>query len=519
MSFRIAKPLIYSLISAQIAGCMVGPDYVRPEVKNLSEAKEFKEVKGWKQAQPRDNVLSGKWWEIFNDPDLSKLESQVATANQSIIQAEAQFRQAEHLVLTAESALLPSATMNGSAQRFVAPSGGNFAPVGGVRNTFSNSISGSWQLDLWGSVRRQIEANVDNAQASAATMQALILSSQSTLALNYFQLKILDEQKKLMEETVAAFNKTLEITKNRYAAGIVAKSDVVQAEAQLESTRAQVINLGVQRAKFEHAIAVLVGKAPGQLTLPYAEFSTKLPSVPVSLPSELLERRPDIAAAERQAAAANASVGVAKAAYFPTVNLSANDGFQGSLLDTLYTAARNYWTLGPASAALVIFDGGAKNAQYKQRIDAFDASVANYRQKVLTAIQEVEDNLAALRILEEQSDVQNKALAAANEALALTINQYQAGTVSYINVMTAQTNALNNRVETVKLQGSRLGASVQLITALGGGWDLNRVPNSEQIGGEIKWTDYMNIPGVDQGKSENTVSTSLSDLLQFHILP
>ncbi|NOU15401.1 MAG: efflux transporter outer membrane subunit, partial [Methylococcaceae bacterium] len=360
MSFRIAKPLIYSLISAQIAGCMVGPDYVRPEVKNLSEAKEFKEVKGWKQAQPRDNVLSGKWWEIFNDPDLSKLESQVATANQSIIQAEAQFRQAEHLVLTAESALLPSATMNGSAQRFVAPSGGNFAPVGGVRNTFSNSISGSWQLDLWGSVRRQIEANVDNAQASAATMQALILSSQSTLALNYFQLKILDEQKKLMEETVAAFNKTLEITKNRYAAGIVAKSDVVQAEAQLESTRAQVINLGVQRAKFEHAIAVLVGKAPGQLTLPYAEFSTKLPSVPVSLPSELLERRPDIAAAERQAAAANASVGVAKAAYFPTVNLSANDGFQGSLLDTLYTAARNYWTLGPASAALVIFDGGAK---------------------------------------------------------------------------------------------------------------------------------------------------------------
>ncbi|MDP3903463.1 MAG: efflux transporter outer membrane subunit, partial [Methylococcaceae bacterium] len=338
MSFRIAKPLIYSLLTTQLAGCMVGPDYVRPEA---TVPTEFKEVKGWKQAQPRDNVLSGKWWEIFNDAKLNELEEQVASANQSIIQAEAQFRQAEHLVLTAEAALLPSATLNGSAQRFVAPSGGNFSPVGGVRNTFTNSASANWQLDLWGGVRRQIEANVDNAQASAATMQALILSSQSTLALNYFQLKILDEQKKLLDETVAAFKRTLEITQNRYAAGIVAKSDVVQAETQLESTRALSINLGVQRANFEHAIAVLIGKAPGQLTLPASELTTKLPSIPLTMPSELLERRPDIAVAERQAAAANASIGVAKAAYFPTVNLNASEGFQSGLLETLYTSARN----------------------------------------------------------------------------------------------------------------------------------------------------------------------------------
>jgi len=516
MSFRIAKPLIYSLLTTQLAGCMVGPDYVRPEA---TVPTEFKEVKGWKQAQPRDNVLSGKWWEIFNDAKLNELEEQVASANQSIIQAEAQFRQAEHLVLTAEAALLPSATLNGSAQRFVAPSGGISAPVGGVRNTFSNSASANWQLDLWGGVRRQIEANVDNAQASAATMQALILSSQSTLALNYFQLKILDEQKKLLDETVAAYNRTLEITQNRYAAGIVAKSDVVQAETQLESTRALSINLGVQRANFEHAIAVLIGKAPGQLTLPSSELTTQLPAIPLTMPSELLERRPDIAVAERQAAAANASIGVAKAAYFPTVNLNASEGFQSGLLETLYTSARNYWTLGPASAALVIFDGGAKNAQYKQRIDAFDASVANYRQTVLTAFQQVEDNLSALRILEEEAEVRNKAVASANQALALTINQYKAGTVSFINVMTAQTVALTNRVSSVQLQGSRLAASVQLITALGGGWDLNQVPNSDQIGGEIKWTDYVNIPGVDQGKSENSASTSLNDLLQFHIVP
>lgn len=516
MNFRVNRPLIFTLISTQLSGCMMGPDYVRPQI-NLPA--EFKEIKGWKQAQPRDTVLLGKWWEIFNDPRLNELEEQVATANQSIRKAEAQYHQAQALILTAQSALFPIGTASATTSRFVAASGGASAPVSGVRNLFGNALSMTWQPDLWGGVRRQIEANTDNAQASAATLQALHLSTQATLAADYFQLKILDEQKKLLDETVATYSKTLEITKNRYAVGVAAKSDVVQAEAQTESVRAQAINLGVQRAQFEHAIAVLIGKAPAELSLPLEPLNVLPPAIPVKLPSELLERRPDIAVAERQMAAANAQIGVAKAAYFPTLNLGATDGFQSGVLSTLYQAARNYWTLGPASLAMNIFDGGSRNAQYKQSIANYEASAANYRQTILTALQQVEDNLAALRILEEEAQVQNRAVSAANEALKLTINQYQAGTVSYLNVMTAQTAALSNRVTAVQLQGTRLTAAVQLVTALGGGWNLEMLPNSEQVGGEIKWTDYMNIPGLDQGSSENNWHNPFEDYFQLHILP
>ena len=515
MSFRISKPLIATLITTQLTACMVGPDYVRPKMEVPAE---FKEIKGWKPAQPRDNVVTGKWWEIFNDPELNALEEQVASANQAILKSEAQFRQTEHAVLTAEASLFPVGTANGSINRFVAASGTSVAPPG-VRNLISNSLAGAWQPDLWGGVRRQIESNFANAQVNAATMQALILSSQAALATDYFQLKILDEQKKLLEDNTAAFSKTLEITKNRYAVGVAAKSDVVQAEAQTESVRAQSINVGIQRAQMEHAIAVLTGKAPGELSLPPAPLVAQTPAIPVILPSELLERRPDIAGAERQIAATNALIGVAKAAYFPTLNLNANDGYQDNFkLSSLFTLAKNFWSF-PAAGALTLFDGGAKNAQYKQAIDNWEASVANYRQTVLTAFQQVEDNLAALRILEEEVQVQNRAVAAANEAVALTINQYKAGTVSYINVMTAQSTALTNQVTAVQLLGSRLTASVQLVTALGGGWNLEMAPNSKQIGGEIKWTDYLIIPGVDQGKSENTRSNIVDEFLQFHILP
>jgi len=517
MIVSINKPLIYTLMASQLTACMMGPDYVRPKMDTPAD---FKEVKGWKPAQPRDNVVVGNWWEIFNDPQLNQLEEQVATANQSIIQAEAQFRQAEHLVLTSEAALFPTATASGQFNRFVAASGTSVAPAG-VRNLIGNTLAGTWQPDIWGSVRRQIESNMENAQASAATMQALQLSSQSALAVDYFQLKILDEQKKLLDDNVAAYSKTLEITKNRYAAGVAAKTDVVQAQAQLEAVRAQAINLGIQRAQMEHAIAVLIGKAPAELTLQPAPLTVTPPAIPMKLPSELLERRPDIAAAERQIAAANASVGVAKAAYFPTLNLSIQDGYQSGFLNlnTLYSVAKNFWSFGPATGAMTLFDGGAKNALYKQAIDNFDASVANYRQIVLTAFQQVEDNLAALRILDEELQVENRAVAAANEALALTINQYKAGTVSFINVMTAQSAALTNQVTAVQLQGSRLTASVQLVTALGGGWNLEMVPDTKQIGGEIKWTDYLTIPGVDQGRSENVLHNPFEDMLQLHVLP
>ena len=517
MSYRIAPPLIYTLLATQLTACMVGPDYVRPKI---AAPEEFKEIKGWKQAQPRDNVLTGKWWEVFKDPQLNALEEQVASANQSIIKAEAQFRQAEHLVLTAESNLFPIATASDQFNHFRAASGLSVAPSG-IKNLISSSVSGSWQPDLWGGVRRQIEANIESAQASAATMQALILSSQASLASYYFQLRILDEQKTLLDNNVASYAKTLAITKNRYAVGVAAKSDVVQALVQTESIHAQAINLGVQRAAFEHAIAVLTGKAPGELSIPAAPLKVSPPEIVSVLPSELLERRPDIAAAERQVAAANALIGAAKAAYFPTLNLNPSNGYQQSAglnLSTLFKQGFNFWSLA-ASGASTLFDGGAKNAQYKQAIDSFDASVANYRQTVLTAFQQVEDNLAALRILREESSVQKKAVDAANEALNLTLNQYKAGTVNYINVMTAQSAALSNQVTAVQLQGSQLTAAVQLIVALGGGWNLEKVPNSQQIGGEIKWTDYLIIPGMDQGRSENAPSSIVDDFLQFHVLP
>jgi NodT family efflux transporter outer membrane factor (OMF) lipoprotein len=496
---------------------MMGRDYERPPV---NAPLEFKEVKGWKQAEPRDNVLLGKWWEIYNDPKLNELEEQVEKANQSVLQAVAQYHQAVHLVLSVEAQLFPTGTGTGTFNRFVAASGTSLAPSG-VRNLISNGLAMTWQPDLWGNVRRQIESDKEAAQASAATMQALQLSLQSTLAVDYFSLKMLDAEKVLLDQTVASYSRTLEITKNRYAVGVAAKSDVVQAEAQTESVRAQSINLGIQRAQYEHAIAVIIGKAPQELTLAQAPLDILPPPIPVNLPSELLERRPDIAASERQIAAANALIGAAKAAYYPNLTLGLSDGYQSGFLNlnTLYTLAKNYWALGPASGSLSIFDGGAKNAQYKMAIDNFEAAVAGYRQTVLTAFQQVEDNLAALRILEQEAGVQSKAVDDANEAVVLTINQYKAGTVSYINVMTAQTTALTNQVTAVQLQGQRLASSVQLITALGGGWDLHKLPTPDQIGDQIKWSDYLIIPGVDQGKSENALSPPFRDFLQMHFLP
>jgi NodT family efflux transporter outer membrane factor (OMF) lipoprotein len=488
MSFRL-KPLVVALFASQLTACAVGPDYIRPQAP---VATEFKEVKGWKTAQPRDTAISGQWWEIFNDPKLNELESQVAS-NQSLIQAEAQYRQAQGLVQSAQSSLLPVFNLNGSFNNFKSAQG-QTQVISGVRTLFGNTVAMAWEPDLWGKVRRQIEANTGNAQASAATLQALRLSIQSNLAVAYFQLKVLDAQKTLLDETVAAYQKTLDITKNRYAVGVVAKADVVQAETQLQSAKAQAINLGVQRAKLEHAIAVLIGKSPAELSLAASALTTQAPAIPLSLPSELLERRPDIAAAERKVAAANAQIGIAKAAYFPTLNLAMSNGFQSTDVGDLFTVARRYWAFGPAAAALTVFDGGVKNAQYNQAIAGFDASVAAYRQAVLTGFQEVEDNLAALRILEEQAQVQNQAVASANQALALTNNQYQAGTVSYLNVMTAQTAALSNRQTAVQLQGDRLNAAVLLVKALGGGWNETLMPTEEQAAGERKWTDYLILP-------------------------
>ncbi|MEY2666109.1 MAG: hypothetical protein RLZZ384_280 [Pseudomonadota bacterium] len=489
MTDRLKKWLVLGL-SVPLSACVVGPDYVRPEAIVSSE---FKEVAGWKAAQPLDSVLPTNWWEVFHDARLNALEEQIASANQSIMQAQAQYHQAQHLVQSAQSAFFPLINLTGSANRFRATSGQS-AAIPGVRNLFGSATAVAWEPDIWGSVSRTVESNTASAQASTATLHALLLSLQATLAQNYFQIKVLDSQKALLEETAKAYEKTLTINQNRYAVGMVAKSDVMQAQTQLESIRAQSINLGVQRAKLEHAIAVLIGKTPAELSLVTMSLDVSVPEIPMSLPSQLLERRPDIAAAERKMAAANAQIGVAKAAYYPSLNLAATNGFQTTDISSLFTLARRYWALGPAGAALTIFDGGAKNAQYKQAIDLFDASVAGYRQTVLTSFQEVEDNVAALRILAQEQESQNKAVDYANQTLALTVNQYQAGTVSYLNVMTAQTAMLSNRQIALQLQGEQLLSSVLLIKALGGGWNESLLPSPEKAAGETKWTDYLILP-------------------------
>jgi NodT family efflux transporter outer membrane factor (OMF) lipoprotein len=356
------------------------------------------------------------------------------------------------------------------------------------------AVSAAWAPDLWGSVRRQVEASEDSSQASAATLQALRLTSQASLAQSYFQLRALDAQMQLLNDTAASYEKNLKITQNRYAAGVAAKADVVQAETQLESTRAQAINVGVLRAQLEHAIAVLIGKAPAELSIKVASLNTFIPEIPVSLPSQLLERRPDVAAAERQAAAANAQIGVAKAAYFPNLNLAVSNGQQANILSNLLTTGARYWALGPVGLTLPLFDGGARSAQLQQAIDVYDASVAGYRQSVLVSFQQVEDNLAALGILEQEVQVQNRAVAAAHKAVELTTNQYEAGTVSYLNVIVNQAAALSNDVTAVNLQGQRLVAAVLLVKALGGGWNTAALPTRDQAGGEVKWSQFLPVP-------------------------
>lgn len=482
--------LLAIICPIMLIACTVGPDYRRP---SSAASTHFKELKGWKQAQPRDHELPGKWWEIFKDPYLNGLEEQVNIANQSIAQAEAQFRQAQSLVQSAAAAYFPTATADASVNRFRAASGQNVA-VRGVKYLFSAALSTAWEPDLWGSIRRQVESSEASAQASAATLQALRLSTQATLAQDYFQLRALDAQIKLLNDTVENYAKTLKITQNRYTAGIAAKSEIVQAETQLESAQAQAINLGVQRAQLEHAIALLIGKAPAEFSIAIAPLNTLLPPIPVSIPSQLLERRPDIAAAERQVAAANAQIGVAKAAYFPTLSLAANNGTQANQFSDLLTSAARYWALGPAAITLPLFDGGARGAQMQQAIDAYDASVAAYRQAILVSFQEVEDNLAALKILEQEMRVQNKAVASAHKAVQLTTNQYKAGTVSYLNVMIDQAAALTNEKAAVDLQGQRLNAAVLLVKALGGGWNTSSLPSQDEVGGEVKWSQFLPIP-------------------------
>ena len=455
-----------------LAGCAVGPDYLRPDAA-VSDA--YKEATGWKVAEPQDESNRGNWWEIFGDPQLSALIESIDISNQNVRLAEAQFRQAQALAAQSRAALFPTLDANASITRSRSPTGlVGGTTAGRIINNRSVGLSSSWELDLWGGLRRALESSAAGAQASAADLAAARLSAQAELASDYFQLRVLDAQKQLLDDTATAFDKSLELTRNRYAAGVAAKVDVVQAETQLKSTQAQAIDTGVQRAQLEHAIAILIGKPPSEFSLAPAPLAVTMPRVPLGLPSELLERRPDVAAAERRAAAANARIGVARAAYFPSLTLSGNTGFRSAAATDLFAASSRFWSIGPVLAQS-IFDAGLRRAQTEQAIAAYDATVAEYRQAVLAGFQDVEDNLAALRILEEEAEVQEDAVRAARESVLLTTNQYKAGIVSYINVVTVQTTQLNNERTAVGILGRRLVAAVTLVKALGGGWSTAEI--------------------------------------------
>jgi NodT family efflux transporter outer membrane factor (OMF) lipoprotein len=462
------------LLLAVLAGCAVGPDYKRPEVEAPAE---FKEAAGWRQAVPRDALPRGSWWSVFADAELDALMKRVDVSNQTIRVAEAQFREARALADQARAGLFPAVNANASATRSKSPSLSNqpsFA-VGAVNN-YNVGLSASWELDLWGRVRRSVEAGEASWQASAAQLEAARLSARSALAQNYFLLRVADSTQQLLADTVAAYQRSLELTRNRYAAGVVARVDVVQAEVQLKSAQAQLIDLGVNRAQLEHAIALLVGEPPAKFALAPVPLTVKMPDIPLALPSELLERRPDIAAAERNMAAANAQIGVAKAAFFPTLTLSGSTGFRSTSLADLLSAPSRFWSIGGA-VAQAVFDAGLRRAQTEQAIAAYDADVATYRQTVLTGFQEVEDNLAALRILDEEAKVQDEVVQGARQAVELTMNQYRAGIVSYLNVITAQATLLANERAAADIRGRRLTASVALIKALGGGWTSEELPS------------------------------------------
>ncbi len=466
------------ILALALAACAVGPDYRRPDVE-VSAA--YKEAAGWKVAEPQDESNRGNWWEIFGDPQLSALMESVDISNQNVLLAEARFRQARALAAQSRAALFPTLDANASITRSRSPTGVvGGTTAGRIIDNRSVALNSSWEIDLWGRLRRALESSAASAQASAADLAAARLSAQAELASSYFQLRVLDAQKQLLGDTVTAFDKSLELTRNRYAAGVAAKVDVVQAETQLKSTLAQAIDTGVQRAQLEHAIAILVGKPPSELSIAPVPLAVTMPRVPLGLPSELLERRPDVAAAERRAAAANAQIGVAKAAYFPSLTLSASGGFRSASAPDLFTVPSRFWSIGPALAQS-IFDAGLRRAQTEQAIAAYDATVAQYRQAVLAGFQEVEDNLAALRILEEEAKVQDDAVRAARESVVLTTNQYKAGIVSYINVVTVQTTQLSNERTAVGILGRRLVAAATLVKALGGGWSAAELSDPEAL--------------------------------------
>ena len=460
-----------------LTSCMVGPDYVRPSGPMTLAYKEAPPPgEGWKLAQPSDAMARGQWWETFGDPQLNALEEQVTAANQDLKVAEARFSQARAIVGFDRAALFPTISAGVGISSIRRSDKGpfrirSFPPTG----DFLLSFDLSYELDLWGRIRRTVAAAREEAQATAADLETVQLSLQAELAMNYFQLRSADAQQRLLNNTVKAFTDALQLTVNRFEGGAAPKSDVAQAQTQLETTRVQATDVAVQRAQFEHAIAILMGQPPAAFSLPPAPLNLQPPPIPVGLPSQLLERRPDIAAAERRVAEANEQIGIAKAAYYPTVVLGASAGFEGSKITNWLQWPSLLWSVG-ASLTQTLFDAGRRNATSEVATANYDALVATYRQTTLTAFQQVEDNLAALRVLAQEAEEQRRAVAAAQESLQLATNRYEGGVDTYLLVVTAQTIALTNELNAVNILLRRMNASALLIKAIGGGWDVANLP-------------------------------------------
>lgn len=459
--------------------CIKGPQYQRPTVA-VPQAYKENPPQGWKEAQPSDGVLRGKWWEIFHDPALNALEEQVNISNQNVLQAEAQFQAAKAAVRIARSALFPTVTGSPSVTGSRASSRLTNQQSAGAVGTYTIPVDASYTADLWGSIHRSVTSSAAAAQVSAAQLESARLLYQSDLAEDYFQLHGLDSDVNLLQQTAQSYQEYLVLTRNRFAGGVASDLDVSQAETQLYTTQAQLIDIGVQRAQLEHAIAILIGKAPAEFSIPPAPIQVPPPQIPIGFPSALLERRPDISEAERQAASANEQIGIAKAAFYPALTFGASAGLESTSLINWLTWPSRFWTIGP-QLAQILFDAGKRTAQVAQAQASYDATAANYKQTVLTAFQQVEDNLAALRVLADEGVALERAVKSADRAVTVSTAQYKAGTVSYLQVITAQTTALQDQRSALDVQTRRMAASVLLIEALGGGWNVSQLPALETL--------------------------------------
>ena len=477
MRSRLTLYPIAAALAVLLGGCAVGPTYQRPLTPEVGS---YKEAEGWVPAAPADALERGPWWSLFGDPVLDQLAARVEVSNQNVAAAVAAYAQARALVREQRASIFPAVTLGGGATR--SGSGGSTSSTsttgssgGRTGNNYQLSIGGSWEPDVWGRLGRAVDGATAGAQASAADLASAKLSAQGELAINYFSLRQLDAQKGLLEDTLTGYQRALEIAQNRYNAGIVGKTDVLQAQTQLANAQADDAGLVRQRAQLEHAIAVLVGEAPGNFSLARAAWKPSVPEVPVGVPSTLLQRRPDIAAAERRVAAANEQIGIAKSAYYPKLSLSASYGFGASRVADLFSASSTVWSLG-LSAAQVLFNAGATSARVEGSEAAHAQTVARYRQTVLAAFQDVEDQLAATRVLLTQQELRRQASASADQVEQQVLNRYRSGQVGYTEVIAAQATALSARRALVQAMADRQTTAVALIQSLGGGWQAEPSP-------------------------------------------